>query len=153
MRFSERNKQPVWYSTFVSKTEIVDEYGNSTGEYEITYTAPAKTAWNVNVVESEADVAMFGVQAMDTIVGVAPRNGFPLDETSILWYGITPTIKEDGTTDTAHNYRVVGIRPSLNTVKFYAQRVDVTQVVAQEPVVDPDPEEPIDDPPVGGEGE
>ena len=153
MRFSERNKQPVWYSTFVSKTEIVDEYGNSTGEYEITYTAPTKTAWNVSVVESDADVAMFGIQAIDTIVGVAKKDGFPMTETSILWYGITPTIKEDGTTDTAHNYRVVGIRPSLNTVKFYAQRVDVTQVVAQEPVVDPDPEEPIDDPPVGGEGE
>ena len=50
------------------------------------------------MVESDADVAMFGVQAIDTIVGVADRAGFPLDETSILWYGITPTIKEDGTT-------------------------------------------------------
>jgi len=153
MRTLRRNTQPIWYANYSGKTELTDEYGNSLGEYEITYTAPTKTAWNVNVVESDADVAMFGVQAIDTIVGVAPRNGFPLDETSILWYGITPTIKEDGTTDTAHNYRVVGMRSSLNAVRFYAQRVDVTQVVAQEPVVDPDPEEPIDDPPVGGEGE
>jgi hypothetical protein len=150
MRFSERNRQPVWYSTFVSKTEIVDEYENATGEYKITYSAPVKAAWNVSVVESEADIAMFGVQALDAIVGVASRNGFPLDETSILWYGITPEIKQDGMTDTAHNYRVVGIRPSLNTVRFYAQKVSVTQVVEQEPVVEPDPEEPIDDPPVGG---
>jgi len=44
MRFSERNRQPVWYSTFVSKTEIVDEYENATGEYKITYSAPVKAA-------------------------------------------------------------------------------------------------------------
>jgi hypothetical protein len=132
---------------------MVDEYNNATGEYTITYSSPTKAEWNVSVVESEAEVAMFGIQAIDTIVGVAEKDGFPMTETSILWYGITPTIKEDGTTDTAHNYRVVGMRSSLNAVRFYAQRVDVTQVVAQEPVVDPDPEEPIDDPPVGGEGE
>ena len=147
MRQLNRNKQPIYYSAFVSKTEIVDEYENATGEYKITYSAPVKAAWNVSVVESEADIAMFGVQALDAIVGVASRNGFPLDETSILWYGITPTIKEDGTTDTAHNYRVVGIRPTLNTVKFYAQKVSVTQVVKQEPI-DPEeaevPEEPIE---------
>ena len=150
IRTLNKNKQSIYYATFVSKTEIVDEYDNATGEYEITYTAPAKTAWNVNVVESDADVAMFGVQAIDTIVGVADRAGFPLDETSILWYGITPTIKEDGTTDTAHNYRVVGIRPSLNTVKFYAQKVSVTQVVEQEPIDPEEPEEPEE--PIEGDG-
>ena len=150
MRTLNRNQQPIYYATFVSKTEIVDEYENATGEYKITYSAPVKAAWNVSVVESEADIAMFGVQALDAIVGVASRNGFPLDETSILWYGITPTIKEDGTTDTAHNYRVVGIRPSLNTVKFYAQKVSVTQVVEQEPIDPEEPEGPEE--PIEGDG-
>ena len=150
MRTLRRNAQPIYYATFVSKTEIVDEYENATGEYKITYSAPVKAAWNVSVVESEADVAMFGVQALDAIVGVASRNGFPLDETSILWYGITPEIKQDGTTDTAHNYRVVGIRPSLNTVKFYAQKVSVTQAVEQEPVEPEEPEEPEE--PIEGDG-
>ena len=144
MRVLNKNAQPVWYANYSSKTEIVDEYENATGEYKITYSAPVKAAWNVSVVESEADIAMFGVQALDAIVGVASRNGFPLDETSILWYGITPEIKQDGTTDTAHNYRVVGIRPSLNTVKFYAQKVSVTQVVEQEPVEPEEPEIPIE---------
>ena len=141
MRVLNKNAQPVWYANYSSKTEIVDEYENATGEYKITYSAPVKAAWNVSVVESEADIAMFGVQAIDTIVGVAGRAGFPLDETSILWFGITPEIKQDGTTDTAHNYRVVGIRPSLNTVKFYAQKVSVTQVVEQEPIEPGDDED------------
>lgn len=137
MRLSERNKQPVWYANYVLRTAVKDEYGNETGESAITYSNPVKAAWNVNVVESDAEVMMFGVQAVDTIVMVAEKDGFPLSETSILWWGVTPTIKADGTTDTAHNYRVIGIRPSLDTVKFYAQKVEVTQVVPQEPITEP----------------
>lgn len=150
MRMLSKNAQPLHHATYTGKTEIVDEWGNSTGEHVLTYTAPIKAMWNVSVVESEAEVAMFGIQAIDTIVGVAEKDGFPLDETSILWYGITPEIKEDGTTDTAHNYRVVGIRPSLNTVKFYAQKVSVTQVVEQEPIDPEEPEGPEE--PIEGDG-
>lgn len=144
MRTLVKNAQPIWYSNYSSKTELTDEDGNSLGEYEITYTAPTKTAWNVAYIESEADVQMFGVQASDTVVIVADKAGFTLTPESILWYGIAPTIKEDGTTDTAHNYRVVGIRPSLNTVRFYAQKVSVTQVVEQEPIEPEEPEIPIE---------
>ena len=150
MRMLVKNAQPIWYANYSSKTELTDEYDNATGEYEITYTAPTKTAWNVAYIESEADVQMFGVQASDTVVIVADKAGFTLTPESILWYGITPTIKEDGTTDTAHNYRVVGIRPSLNTVKFYAQKVSVTQVVEQEPIDPEEPEGPEE--PIEGDG-
>ena len=45
IRTLNKNKQPI-YATFVSKTEIVDEYENATGEYKITYSAPVKAAWN-----------------------------------------------------------------------------------------------------------
>ena len=48
MRTLNRNAQPIYYATFVSKTEIVDEYENATGEYKITYSAPVKAAWNVS---------------------------------------------------------------------------------------------------------
>lgn len=150
MRMSERNKQPIWYANYSGKTELTDEYGNSLGEYEITYTAPTKTAWNVAYIESEADVQMFGVQANDTVVIVADKAGFTLTPESILWWGVTPIIKEDGTTDTPHNYRVVGIRPSLNTVKFYAQKVSVTQVVEQEQIDPEEPEGPEE--PIEGDG-
>lgn len=150
MRTLSRNTQPIWYANYSGKTELTDEYDNSLGEYEITYTAPTKTAWNVAYIESEADVQMFGVQASDTVVIVADKAGFTLTPESILWWGVTPTIKEDGTTDTAHNYRVVGIRPSLNTVKVYAQKVSVTQVVKQEPIEPEEPEGPEE--PIEGDG-
>ena len=132
MRMLTKNKQTVWYSNYSGKSELKDEYGNNLGEWELTYTPPTKAAWNIRYAESDSEVQAFGVQARETIVIVAERAGFSLTQESVLWYGVEPTIKQDGTTDTAHNYRVVGIRPSLNTVKFYAQRVSVTQVVKQE---------------------
>jgi hypothetical protein len=150
MRILNRNKQPIHYATFASKEEILDEYGNPTGQYKLTYTTPQRASWNVGFVESDAEVEMFGIAASSTLRIVAPKDGFPLDETSILWFGITPEIKQDGTTDTAHNYRVVGIRPSLNTVKFYAQKVSVTQVVEQEPIDPEEPEGPEE--PIEGDG-
>ncbi len=150
MRTLNKNAQPIWYANYSGKTELTDEHENSLGEYEITYTAPTKTAWNVAYIESEADVQMFGVQASDTVVIVVDKAGFTLTPESILWWGVTPNIKADGTTDTAHNYRVVGIRPSLNTVKFYAQKVSVTQVVEQEPIDPEEPEGPEE--PIEGDG-
>ncbi len=153
MRLLSRNRQPLWYANYKGKSEMIDEWGNSTGQYEITYSNPEKAMWNVNVVESDAEVEMFGVHAVDTIVitvnkadmmpslsknsavcgwtrcGMAECGAYAMNdeitETTVLWYDIKPDIDEDGKTDTPHNYRIVGIRKSLNFAKIYARRVDV----------------------------
>lgn len=126
MRLLNRNKQPLWYANFADKTELIDECGNSTGQYELTYSNPVKAEWNVNTVDSDYEVEMFGVDAVDTIVMVVKNEDLPLTETSILWYDVTPNIKSDGTTDTPHNYRIIGIRKSLNYAKVYAKKVNVS---------------------------
>lgn len=144
MRLLNRNKQPLWYANFTGKTELIDEWGNSTGQYELAYSKPTKAEWNVNIVDSDYEVEMFGVDAVDTIVMVVKNEDLPLTETSILWYDVTPNIKSDGTTDTPHNYRIIGIRKSLNFAKVYAKKVSVTQVVEQEPIDPEEPEEPIE---------
>lgn len=126
MRLLNRNKQPLWYANFTGKTELIDEWGNKTGQYDVKYTKPVKAELNVNVVESDAEVEMFGVNAVDTIVMVVKNEDLPLTETSVLWYGVTPNIKSDGTTDTPHNYRIIGIRKSLNYTKVYAKKVNVS---------------------------
>lgn len=125
MRLNARNKQPVWYANYAGVESLYDEDQYEIGQ-KVIYTNPVKAYWNISVVESDSDVQMFGVKAFDTIVGIAERNGFDLTETSVLWWGVEPEIKCDGTTDTPHNYRVVGIRPSLNHVRFYAQKVTVS---------------------------
>lgn len=133
-RLSERNKQTLHYATYAGKTEIVDEWGNQTGEYEVTYSAPVAAKWNVGFVESDAEVQMFGISAQSTLRIVAPKQGFPLDESSIIWYGVEPT--------EPHNYVVAGIRPSLNELVFYARKVDMTYAPKPEPPEEPPEIEP-----------
>lgn len=148
MRTLNRNKQTLWYANYSSTEILEDEYGNELGT-KVIYGKPASAAWNVGVIESDAEVQMFGVNAVDVISVVAEKDDFPLTETSVLWYGVTPEIKQDGTTDTAFNYRVVGIRRSLNELRFYAQKINITQVV--ETPVEPE-EPPVEDPPPEGDG-
>lgn len=124
MRSLNRNKQPIYYATFVSKEEILDEYGNPTGQYKLTYTAPQRANWNVGFVESDAEVEMFGISAMSTLRIVAPKKGFPLNETSILWFGKEPPSPYNPT-NPKHNYVVAGMRPSLNEMVFYARKVEM----------------------------
>lgn len=125
MRLLHKNKQPIYYAKFIGKTEIKDEYGNSTGSWRLTYSAPVKAMWNVSFVKSDAEVEMFGISAMSTLRIVAPKDGFLLDTASIIWYGKEPEFPFDST-NPKHNYVIAGIRPSLNEVVFYAKRVDVS---------------------------
>ena len=125
MRTLNRNRQLIYYATFVSKSEVKDEYGNPTGAWQITYSSPITAMWNVSYVKSDAEVEMFGISAMSTIRIVAPKDGFSLDEASILWYGKEPVTPYDATKP-LHNYALAGIRPSLNNVVFYAKKVDVS---------------------------
>lgn len=122
MRTLSRNTQPLYYATFVGKTEITDEYGKGTGQYQITYSAPVEAKWNVGFVESDAEVEMFGIKATSTLKIVASRRNFPLDDASILWYGKEPQTPYNATAP-QNNYVVAGIRPSLNGVVFYAKKV------------------------------
>lgn len=125
MRTLNRNQQPMYYATFASKIELKDEYGNSTGSWQITYSAPVKAMFNIGYVESDAEVKMFGIQSKDTLRIAAPKDGFPLDTASILWYGKDPETPYNPVKP-MYNYAVVGIRPSLNSVIFYARRVDIS---------------------------
>lgn len=137
MRRLKKNKQSLYYSTYKGKAAVKDDYDNETGEYVLTYNSPVLTSWNVSYVDSDAEVEMFGIEAKDVIRVVADKD-FPLNEASILWFGITPhTPFAEAAPD--HNYVIAGIRPSLNELMFYARKVDTfaAQPVAEEPEATP----------------
>ena len=121
MRRLVKNKQTVYISTYKSKAAMEDSNGDETGEYQISYNTPVKKSWNVNFVDSDAEVEMFGIEAKNTIRIVA--DPMTLDESSILWYGKTPASTFVATTPN-HNYVIVGIRPSLNEMVFYARKIN-----------------------------
>lgn len=125
MRNLVKNQQVVYISTYKSKTALKDSYGNETGEYQIKYNTPVKKAWNVSYADSDAEVAMFGIESSNTLRIVADE--IPSD-TSILWYGKTPRVSfVDYAPD--HNYIVVGILPSLNESVFYARKINTVNAV------------------------
>lgn len=139
MRELSRNKQELYYATYKAKTEVTDDYGNKTGEYTISYNSPVKASWNVAFADSDAEVEMFGIDSKNILRIVADKD-CPVDDASILWFGITP---HDPFAENApdHNYKVVGARPSLNGFMFYASKIDT---FAEQPEVkDENNDEPI----------
>ena len=122
MRLCERNKQTVYYATYTSKAEITDTDGYKTGQYTITYSAPATARWNVSCELSESEIATYGIHSKNALRIVVPKAGFALAEGDILWFGKAPDTTYVAT-DPKNNYRVVGLKPSLNEMTLYAESV------------------------------
>lgn len=123
MRTLEINKQPMWYALCTGKTEVIDEYGNHTGVFELTYSDPVYYPVNMsesrNIVKHEA----FGVTADYDRTFVTTDMSCPIKEDTIIWFGADPT------TD-PHNYVVHRIANSLNSITIAIRAVDVRKDVS-----------------------
>lgn len=121
MKALERNKQKIYYANFNGKTKVLDENGLFTGEYEVTYTEPVGIKVNVSASRGEAYLDLFGTDLNYTNTIVTDKD-LGIDENSILWVG-----KEayQGSVITPHNYIVVSIAKSLNSVVYAIRKVDV----------------------------
>ena len=60
MRDLRRNQIKVYYSNYEKSTELIDEYGNSTGQYEITYSKPEMIIISVSASKGSVDNQPFG---------------------------------------------------------------------------------------------
>ena len=117
--------RPFYYATYESKSEITDEYGNKTGEYEIIYSNPVKCKGNISPAQGEIQSRQFGdSESYDKVIALSNTN-VPIDEHSILWVDTLPTINNDGTTDTPYDYTVREVARSLNSVSIAIRKVDV----------------------------
>ena len=120
MRTLEINKQPMWYALLTGKTEIIDEYGNHTGNYELTYSTPVLYPVNMSQSRGTADVEMFGINANYDRTFVTTDMSCPIAEDSIIWFGADPT-------KDPHNYVVYQIANSLNSITYAIRAVDVSK--------------------------
>lgn len=127
MRSLNRNKQRIYYSLYSSKTPILDEYGNQTGEYETTYATPVALDINVSAARGTSDVEQFGINLNYTKSMVTNDLNCPIDETTRLWVGkdAFETV-EEVTTVTPHNYVVVSVAKSINSITYAIKEVSVT---------------------------
>lgn len=126
MRCMNRNKVKFFYALYLDKTPIKDDYGNDTGEYEVKHGSPVEFSANISAAKGETQTRQFGENEIYDKVIVMDENAPPIDEYSILWVDSTPTIKEDGTTETPHDYIVKKVAKSLNVVSVAISKVNVT---------------------------
>ena len=125
MRGMVRNKRKFYYASYVGENEIVDEYGNATGEYAVSYSDPIKTAGNISAAQGEVQSRQFGEsESYDKVIVLDDRNA-PIDEHSVLWVDTLPRLNGDGNTDTPYDYIVKKVARSLNGVSIAIRKVKV----------------------------
>lgn len=125
MRGMVRNKSKFYYASYIGETEIIDEYGNATGEYKILYGNPIKHFGNISAARGEVQSQQFGESESYDKVIVLDDKDASINEHSILWVDTLPQLNEDGTTDTPHDYIVKMVGKSLNGVSIAIRKVKV----------------------------
>lgn len=127
MRCMTRNKSTLYYASYSGETEVLDEYGNYTGEYDLTYGNPVRVSGNVSAAQGGIQSREFGVsENYDKVIVLDDRDA-PIDEHSILWVDTLPHLNDDGSTDTPHDYVVHRIARSLNGVSIAIGKVNVSE--------------------------
>ena len=124
MRLLDRNKQTVYYRNYLGMTPITDD-GLETGEYTKSYgdvktvKAYVKSAVGQNAAEPFGDFT----NKQRTIYYI--NGAADIDEFSILWVGIDPTIDEQTEEPTVpHNFTVDGVAIGLNHTRVAIRRVE-----------------------------
>lgn len=124
MRCVMRNKTSFYYALYTGQKEIIDEYGNVTGEYSVQYSNPIKILGNVSAAQGETQSRQFGESETYDKVIVLDNPNTPIDEYSILWVDTRPELV-DGVTTTPHDYIVKKVARSLNSVSIAISKVAV----------------------------
>ena len=120
------NTTPVWYALLESKTELTDEYGNKTGQYELHYSNPVRTLMNIRWNTGEIQFEGYGIDDGGRRKIVTDDINCPITVDSILWIGRTPDENgEDGAVK--HNYLVTAsVEKSINQIAYIVQEVNVS---------------------------
>lgn len=119
MRTSQRDKRLVAYAFYEGNTEIINENGEYTGEFEVHYSTPIKAHMNVSGGRGAADVAMFGFNSAYARSIVTDDLTTPFSVETVFW------IENDPDTQ-PHDYRVVGVSRTINQVVIALAEVNVS---------------------------
>ena len=118
-----RNKQKIYYALYQTKEETRDEYGNLTGEPQLSYGNPKEYYINVSAARGTADVEQFGINMNYSKTMVTNDMTCPITETTRLWIGTPPYV--NGVLQ-PHNYVVVMVARSINSITYAIKEVSVT---------------------------
>ena len=126
MRSLHRNKVRIYYANYRTKAPLLDEYGNLTGEYKVYYGNPVAIMASVSAASGESTARQFGEDVSYDRIIIIDDPRISITETSLLWIDALPSIAEDGTTKTPHDYIVKRVARSLNSTSIAVSRVSIT---------------------------
>ena len=120
MRCLIRNKSRFYYANSLGLTEIKDEQGRLTGEYETAYSEPIEMLANISASKGETESLQFGDSLAYDKVLVIDNPDIAIDEYSVLWVDRLDISKP-------YDYIVKKVAKSLNSVSIAISRVDVNE--------------------------
>lgn len=125
MKTLERNKRTFWYANISTQTPAVDEYGNKTGEVNITYGLPVSFEANVSAARGSSELDAFGINANYSKTIVTDNLTIPINKSTILWIDSEPDANGEAG-NVKHDYVVVAVAESPNSVTIYVKEVSVS---------------------------
>jgi hypothetical protein len=120
LRTVKRNKRPVAYAFYQGVTELLDDDGNYTGEYTVSYTEPVKTLMNVSGGRGQADIALFGLTETFARTATTEDLETNFNTETVFWVETNPD------TD-PFDYRVVAVSRTINQVVLALAEVEHTE--------------------------
>jgi hypothetical protein len=130
LRTVKRNKRPVAYAFYNGVTELRDDDGNLSGEYEVSYTEPVKTLMNVSGGRGQADIALFGLTQTFARTATTEDLTTPFNTQTVFWVETDPDTEP-------FDYRVVAVSRTINQVVLALAEVEVNTAPQQEPQTQP----------------
>lgn len=135
----KRNKQTFYYCLLDEKIPIVDEYGNETSEYILTYHEPIAMTANISPATGYSQTEQFGnLDNYDKVI-VTTDMDCPIDENSVLFIekeveytDVETTVMGDGEVENitvqapVYDYVVRRVAKSLNAISIAVRKVDVS---------------------------
>ena len=139
MRSLLRNQQPLYYCLYTGKEEIIDEWGNSTGQYIRFYEEPVLMYANISPATGQSNTELFGnLENYDKVIVTTDRN-CPIDENSVLFIDKEPdesnvltyvptaiTTVESYVSVPTPDYIVLRVAKSLNSISIAVRKVRVS---------------------------
>lgn len=120
MRTVKRNKRPVAFAFYQGVTELTDDGGLLTGEYEVSYTEPTKTLMNVSGGRGQADIALFGLTQTFARTATTEDLATPFNTQTVFWIETDPDTEP-------FDYRVVAVSRTINQVVLALAEVETDE--------------------------
>ena len=118
MRTLDRNKQLIYYANLIGEADVIDEYGQFTGETTTEYSEPMPLRVNVSPARGEASIELFGTD-LNYSKTIVTNKDYGINENSIMWV--------DKPTTEPHNYIVVSVAKSINSISYAIREVNVNE--------------------------